>query len=107
MATALASIGFLGLAALHVTSLRASAVGRDMTIATTLAAQQIEALRRTPATALTDVAAQSITVAHRTFTRSATVAAAPVGTGVQVGVDVTWSNEFGSQAFHLDSVIGQ
>ncbi len=107
VATALASIGFLGLAALQVTSLRTSAVGRDTTVATSLATQGIEALRRTPATALVNVAAQSIMVGYRTFTRTATVSPAPVGTGKQVRVDVAWSNAFGAQTFTLNSVIGQ
>jgi prepilin-type N-terminal cleavage/methylation domain-containing protein len=107
VSAALASIGFLGLAALHVNTLRTSAVGRNITVATALATQEIEALRRTPATALTNVAAQSMTVGNRAYTRSATISAAPVGTGKQVGVDVAWSDEFGSHTFHLDSVIGQ
>jgi prepilin-type N-terminal cleavage/methylation domain-containing protein len=107
VSAALASIGFLGLAALHANSLRTVAFGRDITIAITLATQEIEDLRRTPAASLADVGAQSITVGHRAYTRSATVSAAPIGTGKQVRVDVSWSNQFGSQTFRLDSVIGQ
>ncbi len=107
VSVALAGIGFLGLAALHANALRTSAVGRDTTVATALATQEIETLRRTPAASLSNVAAQSVVVGHRTYTRSATVSAAPVGTGVQVRVDVSWSNAFGAQTFRLDSVIGQ
>ncbi len=107
VSAALASVGFLGLAALHANALRTTAFGRDVTVATTLAAQELEALRRTPATSLANVAAEAIAVGHATFTRSATVSPAPVGTGVQVRVDVAWTNEFGPQTFRLDSVIGQ
>lgn len=107
VAAALASIGLLGLAALHANALRTSAVGRNTTIATSLATQQIEALRRTPAASLSDVGAYSVTVGNRPYTRTATIAGAPVGDGKKVTVNVAWSDEFGPHTFQLVSVIGQ
>lgn len=107
VAATLASVGFLGLAALHANAIRTTAVGRNMSVATALASQQIEALRHVPAAALEDIDTQSITVAHRTFTRSATVAAVGPGTAKQITVDVGWSDAFGAHDLSLVSVIGQ
>jgi len=107
VAATLASIGLLGLTALHANALRTTAVGRNTNVATSLAAQGIEDLRRLPAASVASVSAQSITVAGRTYTRSATVSNAPVGTGKQVAVTVGWSDEFGAHSFQLVSVIGQ
>ena len=107
VAASLASIGLLGLTALHANALRSTAVGRNTSVATSLAAQEIEDLRRLPATSVTSVSAQSITVAGRTYSRSATVSNAPIGTGKQVAVMVGWSDEFGAHTFQLVSVIGQ
>jgi len=107
VAATLASVGFLGLAALHANAIRTTAVGRNMNVATALASQQIEALRRTPASALEDVDAQTITVDHKQFTRSATITAVGPGTAKQVSVHVTWSDAFGNHDYALVSVIGQ
>ncbi len=107
VAATLASIGFLGLAALHANAIRTTAVGRNMSVATGLASQEIEAMRHSAASALGDVAAQTITVDHKAFTRAATVAAVGPGTAKQVTVDVTWSDAFGGHDYRLVSVIGQ
>ena len=107
VAASLASVGFLGLAALHANALRTTAVGRNTTAATALASEQIEALRRVPASDLQDVAAQTIHLGYRAFTRSATITPVGPGTAQQVSVGVTWNDAFGAHAFTLVSVIGQ
>jgi Tfp pilus assembly protein PilV len=107
VASTLASIGFLGLAALHANAIRTTAVGRNMSAATALASQEFEALRRVPAANLQDVPAESITIGYRTFTRSATVTAVGPGTAKEVTVDVVWNDAFGAHDLTLVSVIGQ
>ena len=107
VASLLAAIGFLGLAALHANALRTTAVGRNMSVATALAAQQIEVLRRTPAASLASTDPEDITSGHRVYTRSATVAAVGPGTAKQITVDVAWSDAFGAHDLALVSVVGQ
>ena len=107
VAASLASIGFLGLAALHANSIRTTAVGRNITVATALATEEIEILRRSSAASLADVASQNVTVGHLNFSRSATVAAVGPGTAKQVTVNVGWNDQFGAHTFALVSVIGQ
>ena len=104
VAGSVASIGFLGLAALHATALRVTAAGRNITAATMLATQQIESMRRAPSASLVDVPAQTVTAGAQSFTRATTVAAA--GGAKQVTVDVNWSDQLGSQVVHLVTVIG-
>jgi prepilin-type N-terminal cleavage/methylation domain-containing protein len=107
VAASLASIGFLGLAALHANSIRTSAVGRNISVATGLATEEIEVLRRTPAASLVNVSAQNVMISHLVFARSATVAAVGPGTAKQVTVNVGWNDQFGAHTFALVSVIGQ
>ncbi len=107
VAASIASIGFLGLAALHANSIRNAAVGRNITAATALAQEEIEIMRRSAAADLTNVAAQSVTVGHIPFSRSAAVAAVGPGTAKQVTVNVAWNDQFGAHTFALVSVIGQ
>jgi prepilin-type N-terminal cleavage/methylation domain-containing protein len=107
VAASLASIGFLGLAALHANSIRSTAVGRNISVATGLANEEIEILRRTPAASLVNVAATNVTVGHIPFSRSATVAPVGPGTAMQVTVNVGWNDQFGAHTFALVSVIGQ
>ena len=104
VAGSVASIGFLGLAALHATALRVTAAGRNITAATNLATQQIESMRRTPSAALADVPATTVTVGAQSFTRTAAVVAA--GGAKQVTIDVNWTDQLGSQGVHLVTVIG-
>jgi prepilin-type N-terminal cleavage/methylation domain-containing protein len=107
VAASLASVGFLGLAALHANSIRTAAVGRNISVATGLAQEEIEILRRTAAASLVNVASQNVTVGQLTFSRSATVAAVGPGTAMQVTVNVGWNDQFGAHTFALVSVIGQ
>lgn len=107
VASMLAAVGFLGLAALHANSLRTTGVGRNMSIATALATQQIEILRRTPAASLVSTDPENITSGHRVYTRTATVAAVGPGTAKQITVDVGWSDAFGAHDLTLVSVMGQ
>jgi len=107
VASALAGIGFLGLAALHGNAIRSTSVGRNVTIATSLAAEQLERMRRTPAPDLVNVPAATVTVGNRSYQLSATVAAAPAGSSRQVTVNVDWTDQFGPHEVRLVTVIGQ
>jgi len=107
VAASIASVGFLGLAALHANSVRTVAVGKNITAATALAQEEIEIMRRTAAASLVNVASQNVTVGHVTFSRSATVAPVGPGSAMQVTVNVGWSDQFGAHTFALVSVIGQ
>jgi len=106
VAAALAGIGFLGLAALHGASIRATSVGRNTSVATTLATQQLEAMRRTPSSALASVDPETLTVGAHDFVRSTTVAGTGPGDSKQVRVDVDWHDQFGSHQVRLVTVIG-
>lgn len=108
VATAIAAIGFLGLAATYVTSLRATVVGRNVSIATNLAAEALETMRRRPYEEIATSSPTSTVRDHVTFTSAATVAA--VGTtSKKVTMAVSWTDQFGahSPGVQLVTVIGE
>lgn len=106
VAAAIASVGFLGLAALHATALRATSVGRNTSVATSLASEQLEAMRRTPTTELASSDAETVTVGANDYVRQATVADAAVGNAKQVTVNVDWYDQFGAHQVQLVTVMG-
>lgn len=108
VATGIAAIGFLGLAATHVASMRATAVGRNVSIATSVANEALEAMRRQPYDEITTSSPTAVTRGHMSFTTTATVAA--VGTtSKKVTMGVTWTDQFGthSPGVQLITVIGE
>ncbi len=108
VATSIAAIGFLGLAATHITSVRATVVGRNVSIATSVASEAIETMRRQPYDQIASSSPTSVTRDSVTFTRTATVAA--VGTTAKkVTMVVSWQDQFGSHSpgVQLVTVIGQ
>ncbi|MCC6763106.1 MAG: prepilin-type N-terminal cleavage/methylation domain-containing protein [Deltaproteobacteria bacterium] len=108
VATAIAAIGFLGLAATYATSLRATVVGRNVSVATNLAVEAIETMRRRPYEEIATTSPTSIVRDNISFTSTATVAA--VGTtSKKVTMGVSWSDQFGahSPGVQLITVIGQ
>ena len=108
VATAIAGIGFLGLAATHIASVRATALGRNVSIASNVATETIETMRRLPYDEVVTTQGTAVTRGHLTFTRTATVAA--VGTAAKkVTMGVTWTDQFGphSPGVQLVTVIGQ
>jgi type IV pilus modification protein PilV len=108
VAITIAAVGFLGLAATHITSVRATAVGRNVSIATTVAAEAIETMRRLPYADIASADAATVTRGELSFTRSATVAA--VGTtSKKVTMRVDWTDQFGTHApgVQLITVIGE
>jgi len=105
VASALAAIGFLGLAATHMTALRATVTGRHTSTAAFLGAEQMEILRRLPYDEIVGGEAQSVTVEGRTYARQVGVADSPVGTSKRVVVTTTWSDRFGGHQAQLVSVI--
>ena len=107
VATSVASVGFLGLAALHATAIRATSYGGNTSAATMFAAQQLEIMRRTPASALVSVPAQTVAVGAQSFSRQATVSPTGTGAAKQVIVDVSWSDQMGPHVVHLVTVMAQ
>jgi prepilin-type N-terminal cleavage/methylation domain-containing protein len=108
VATAIAAIGFLGLAATYVASLRATVVGRNVSIATNVASESLEALRRRPYDSITTTSPTSVTRGSTTFTSAATVSALGA-TSKRVDMAVSWADQFGnhSPGVQLVTVIGQ
>jgi prepilin-type N-terminal cleavage/methylation domain-containing protein len=106
VATAIASIGFLGLAATHIASVRATAVGRNVSIATSLASEEIEEMRRMPFDEIGSTSPSSVERGYLSFTHSATVAALGT-TSKKVTMGVGWTDQFGSHNVQLITVIGQ
>lgn len=108
VATAIAAIGFLGLAATHVASIRATVVGRHVSLATNVATESLEAMRRLPFDDIATTQPTTVTRDHMAFTSVATVTA--IGTsGKRVNMAVSWSDQFGSHSpgVQLVTVIGQ
>lgn len=106
VATAIASIGFLGLAATHIAAVRATAVGRNVSIATGMAMEQLETMRRLPYDEVVSASPATVTQGYLHFTRTATVAA--VGTtSKKVTMGIGWSDQFGSHNVQLITVIGE
>ena len=106
VATAIASIGFLGLAATHIAAVRATAVGRNVTIATGIAAEQLETMRRLPYDQVVSASPATVTNGHLHFTRTTTVAALGT-TSKKVTMGVGWSDQFGGHNVQLVTVIGE
>jgi prepilin-type N-terminal cleavage/methylation domain-containing protein len=108
VATAIAAIGFLGLAATHVASIRATVMGRNVSIATNVAIESLEAMRRRPYDGIATTSPTAVIRDHTTFTSAATVTA--VGTtSKRVNMAVSWADQFGSHSpgVQLVTVIGQ
>ena len=108
VAMTIAAIGFLGLAATHIASVRATAFGRNVSIASNVATETIETMRRLPYAEVMSTSPTSVTRGTLTFTRTATVA--PVGTTTKkVTMGVTWTDQFGSHSpgVQLVTVIGE
>jgi len=108
VATSIAAIGFLGLAATHVTSMRTTALGRNVSLATNIANESLETMRRLPYDQIASTSPATVTRDHVSFLSQATVA--NVGTGAKkVTMGVSWSDQFGphSPGVQLITVIGE
>ena len=105
VASTIAAIGFLGLAATHTTAIRATAVGRNTSVATSLASQQLELMRNTPYANLATVNPTTKTVGVNNYTVRADVAGAPGGTAKRVTSRVNWSDQFGPHQVQLLTVM--
>ncbi len=112
VATGIAAIGFLGLAATHIASVRATAFGRNVGIATSVANEAIETMRRLPYDQVVTTSPTTVTRGHLNFTRTATVAV--VGTSSKkVTMGVQWTDQFGNHnpaangGVQLITVIGE
>jgi type IV pilus modification protein PilV len=106
VAATIGSIGFLGLAALHVTALRTTSVGRNTSVATTLATEQLESMRRLPTSQLADADVETVTIGEQSYYRSAAVVGTPPGNAKQVTANVTWYDQFGAHQIQLVTVMG-
>lgn len=108
VAMAIAAVGFLGLAATHIASVRATAIGRNMGIATNVATERLETMRRLPYDSIVSGSPTAVTRGHTTFTSTATVAA--IGTtSKKVTMGVSWDDQFGTHTngIQLITVIGE
>jgi prepilin-type N-terminal cleavage/methylation domain-containing protein len=108
VAISIAAIGFLGLAATHITSIRATVLGRNIGIATNVATESIETMRRLPYAEVATSSPTTIIRGATTFTSTATVA--DLGTtSKKVTMAVSWSDQFGPHApgVQLITVIGE
>ena len=74
VAMSIAAVGFLGLAATHVTSVRATVLGRNVSLATSIANESIETLRRTPYAQIASTSPTTVTREGINFTSATTVA---------------------------------
>ncbi len=105
VAISIAAIGFLGLAATHVSAVRATVLGRNVSLASGLAAEAIETMRRLPFDEVVSASPTSQTRDNVSFTRTATVAA--LGSGKKVTMAVGWTDQFGNHNVQLITVISQ
>lgn len=97
VATSIAAVGFLGLAATHISSVRATAMGRNISIATNVATEALETLRRRPYAEVVTSSPTTVTRGYMAFTSTATVTA--VGTtSKKVTLGVAWTDQFGTHA---------
>jgi prepilin-type N-terminal cleavage/methylation domain-containing protein len=95
VAMTIAAVGFLGLAATHMTSVRATVLGRNVSLATNLANEAIETLRRTPYAEIVSTSPTVVTREGIPFTTTTTVAA--LGTSsLRVTQLVSWRDQFGN-----------
>ena len=108
VAMSIAAVGFLGLAATHMTSVRATVFGRNVSLATSLANETIETLRRTPYAEIASASPATVSREGISFTTATTVAA--LGTSSKkVTMLVSWRDQFGNHAsgVQLVTVIGE
>jgi prepilin-type N-terminal cleavage/methylation domain-containing protein len=95
VAMSIAAVGFLGLAATHVTSVRATVLGRNVSLATSIANESIETLRRTPYAEIATTQPATVSRDGISFTSTTTIAA--LGTSSKkVTMGVSWRDQFGS-----------
>jgi type IV pilus assembly protein PilV len=95
VAMTIAAIGFLGLAATHVTSVRATVLGRNVSLATSVASETIETMRRKPYAEVVAMSPATVTRDGIHFTSSASVAALG-DTSKKVTMGVSWRDQFGN-----------
>lgn len=95
VAMSIAAIGFLGLAATHVTSMRATVFGRNVSLATSIANESIETLRRRPYAEIASASPSTVVREGISFTSTTTVAA--LGTSSKkVTMGIGWTDRFGT-----------
>ena len=95
VAMSIAAVGFLGLAATHMTSVRATVFGRNVSLATSIANETIETLRRTSYADIASTSPATVTREGISFTTTTTVAA--LGTSsLKVTQLVSWRDQFGN-----------
>jgi prepilin-type N-terminal cleavage/methylation domain-containing protein len=105
VAMTIAAVGFLGLAATHVTALRATGFGRAVSVAALAASEQIEVLRRIPYDEVASGEAEAVTADGHTYSRQVAVAPSPAGVSKQVTVTVDWTDQLGAHQVALVTVI--
>ncbi len=95
VAMSIAAVGFLGLAATHVTSMRATVFGRNVSLAISIANETIETLRRRPYAEIATASPSTVVREGISFTSTTTVAA--LGTSSKrVTMGIGWTDRFGT-----------
>ena len=103
VAMSIAAVGFLGLAATHVTSVRATVLGRNVSLATSIANETIETLRRRPYAEIASASPSTVSREGIYFTSTTTVAA--LGTSSKrVTMGISWTDQFGSHVLGVQLI---
>jgi Tfp pilus assembly protein PilV len=101
---AIMGIAFLGLAGVHVASSRAQALGQNEGLARFVGDQQLELMRRSAITDVTDYTGTT-TVQGVNFTIQRTVT--NVTMGRKVTVRTSWTDRFGARQLTLTTIVSQ
>lgn len=98
------AIAFLGMAGVQAVSSKAHTLGKNQSLATYVANQQLELMRRSPFAEVVDSSASTV-VEGVPFSVTRTVTT--VGSNRRVFVETTWTDRFGPQRVQLTTVVSQ
>lgn len=101
---AIMAVAFLGFAGVHAASSRAQALGQNEGLARFVADQQLELMRRSAITDVTDYTGTT-TVQGVNFTIQRTVT--NVNMGRKVTVRTNWTDRFGARQLTLTTIVSQ
>ncbi len=105
IAMVILAIGLLGLASLQIMAIKGNSFGQQMTVASTIAQNQLEQLRRTPA-ALANGNNTFTDQNGVTYTRSWIVAANQPQTGMNtVTMTISWTGPTGQGSEAIRSIV--
>ncbi len=103
-ASLILAIAFLGMTSVHAVSSRAQTLGEHQGLATYIADQQLELMRRSSFAAVTS-ATTSVVQQGVSFAVTRTVST--VGSNKRVEVVASWNDRFGTRSVRLATVVSQ